>query len=161
MANSVYWEVLKDVKRRLQSDLRFAVEDNDSTLPIKDENITIRKSLDVDKGIDTPALIITPGDMRVDVTAGTNVRDDYAFPVLVQIVDKDANDQYDNLSTYLKWREQIFRAFHQQRLDGCDDVYIGLAREVSWVDPQLWSVHQWFVGGVLLVFIARITRGVT
>lgn len=161
MANAILWDVLQAVQTKLRT-ITFAVMSGDTTQPIVNDAIVIQKSLKLESPPRTPGVIVTPPlRMSINPAAGTNQRDDYAYPVLCQIVDKDGGDRSANLHTYLKWREQIARAFQQQTLSGVSDVYIGHATQVDYVDDKLWNRHQWFVGGVELRYFARLTRGVT
>lgn len=162
MANAILWDILTAVQTRLRDDLTFAAMAGDTTQAIHDDAIVIQKTLKLDSPPRTPGIIITPPlRMGIDPSMGTNARDDYVYPVLCQIVDIDNGDRSSNLHSYLKWREQIARAFQQQSLSGVSSVYIGHVVEVDYVDERLWRRSRNFVGGVELRFYARLSRGVT
>lgn len=57
------------------------------------------------------------GGEAVDPSAGTNLRDDVVYPVSVVILSSE-NRSNTNRERNLKWRQQIRRAFHHQRLSG-------------------------------------------
>ncbi len=155
-------QIQDEVVRRLREDLSFEPLEDDPVRRIDPDNITVRKVADLEKPIDTPAIIVTGGrQVAVPPSGGTNERDDYPFSVVIQIIDNDSGDQYQNRATYQEWGEKIARAFNQQTLSGIPDVYIGLATQINYLDPKIMQRHRQFVGGVVGVFIARLTRGVT
>lgn len=160
MADAILWQVMENMQKVMREEMSFGPAGNDQSLPIDARNIMIRKDAGVEHGLDYPAIVITPARrMNVNPAAGTNVRDDYPYPVLVQILDRDSNTPDENLRTHLKWREQIARSFQQQKLDDVSEVYISAVTEVDYVDARLWKRHDYFVGGVECRFMARLTRG--
>ena len=54
---------------------------------------------------------------------GTNIRDDVHYPVMVTILAADNQDLTTNQEQYLKWREQINRAFRNQGLSAVPEIY--------------------------------------
>jgi hypothetical protein len=155
-------QIQNAIRTRLVDELDFNPEFGDPARAINDASITIRKISDIEKPLNLPGIIIAAGSrMSVPSRGGTNERDDYPIPVVIQIVDNDNGDQYANRETYQVWAERIARAFNQQTLSGVEEVYITLAQTVDYIDPKLMKQHRKFVGGVVCVFIARATRGVT
>lgn len=159
MADAFEKQITEAVKTRLQS-LTFAVQGSDrGPAPTA---IYIAHDRDKDGGYDLPSLLITPGrDFDIDPMEGPNCKDDYTYPVLVQVLRRRSTDYEGDLATVPKWLEQIYRAFHQQKLIGVTEVYIGLARRVSRHNLKDWVLNTNFDGGVLLLFKTRLSRGIT
>jgi hypothetical protein len=158
MSEAVYMQILETVRDKLRDEFSFGSQGG--VRPISRDAIVIKKTMDL-KFVQTPGIIVHPGRVLIDPTMGTNARDDYAYPVLCQIIDRDASDDIAGLKSYLKWQEQIARGFQQQKLTGVDELYIGTVRQVDVVDERLFRRHPWFVSGVVMTFLTRMTRGVT
>lgn len=170
MADAVLWQILEAVQTRLQG-MTFAAQGTDTLPTIHDDAIVIRKYT---RGRDNegsfqndrkPGIVLClPGRAVRDPQAGTNLRDDVQYAILAQIISADHDDRLRNLRTYLKWQEQIAKAFHNQRVSdddfdgGC--VSIGMAVSVDNVDETQWVQHANFVAGVELHFISREPRGI-
>lgn len=109
-----------------------AVEAKIKLLDLDGLTTVITRKLPTDRGIgDTgadiplPAVVIsTMGIEAQPQNQGTNQRDDVDYPVNVTILAADNGDLVTNQARYLKWREQINRAFRNQRLDGVPEIMI-------------------------------------
>lgn len=114
----------------------------------------------------TPGLVITPPKtIRAPADAGTNVRDDVMYPVLIQLVDTDGQERILNFQSYAKWLEQIRRACHARswpevEINRYGDVFQSYAEVTSTVDLKAWKKHKKFVAGVAVVFTVREPRGI-
>ena len=173
MADAVLWQILESVRDGLRTDLTFQAQGTDSVKTIQSDAIVIRKVISKQRESELPEkderkpgiLICPPRSVLRNPQAGTNERDDAVYYVLCQIIDGDGFRDDRHLKTYLKWQEQIAKYFHAQPLlDVQADegiVNIGHAIETEVVDDTLFVKHEHFVGGVLLEFISRETRGVT
>lgn len=67
-----------------------------------------------------PCVIVFPGAPEFD-DGGTNLRDDWTYPVAVAVVSQESgaeNPQQTNRARNLLWRERIRKLFHQKRLPG-------------------------------------------
>lgn len=95
---------------------------------IDNEDIVIRK-LPSDRGTsfevngESTIIISPPGVEGQSDSAGTNLRDDIEYPVIVTILRADNQDLESDLNLGLLWREKINQAFRQQRLPGVPSVY--------------------------------------
>lgn len=49
---------------------------------------------------------------------GVNVRDDSGYPFLVTLCTGNSQGKSERMGDIAKWRQKIFRAFHQQKLSG-------------------------------------------
>jgi hypothetical protein len=65
-----------------------------------------------------PGAFITPAPERQDSRAGTNQRDDVGYGVAIVVVRVSNKDLISNEDATLLWRQQINKAFRNQRLDG-------------------------------------------
>jgi len=105
-----------------------------------------------------PGIVITPeGQESAPAGHGTNLRDDIGYPVLVTLLAADNEQIAGAMELPLLWREQIARAFRQQRLLTVDEV-IGCT-----VEPQTVIATEAYQRGVLqsavlLRFISRERR---
>ena len=161
MADSIWLKILEGVQARVDSVVYSSERGDNMAYPSPDSTI-IQEDFDSDYGYAFPSLLIIPGfEHKIDPLDGTNERDDYVYPVMVQIIDRKSMDYAVGAPSHLKWREQIARAINQQKLAGVPEVYIGLATSVSRVNRDLWEQHRYFVGGVEMYFKTRLTRGLT
>lgn len=107
-----------------------------------------------------PTIQISPLEQEtMSPKAGTNLMDDVGYPVQVAMLSLDQQDQAAFRARYLKWREQIARAFRQQRLPGVPEVYSCAVEPNSIVDDAIWLRQQIWAGLLLLRFITREPRG--
>ena len=111
-------------------------------------------------GVPMPAIVVSPVKEGMDPKAGVNAFDDVTLPVLVSIVEND--NQESTLELHLdrhsKWREQIARAFHNQRLPGVNEIYQCAVEPGNPIDGPSWS-NNLYASGHLLKFTARVPRG--
>ncbi len=130
-----------------------------SLLDIPNANIVIHKAAEESK-VPKPAVIISPAGPETMVpTAGTNVRDDVGYPVFVGIVAADNRDQTTDRAKYLKWREQIARAFRNQHLPGVTEVYTMQIETRDVVSPS-WFTNNLFVSSMVIRCVSREVRGI-
>ena len=159
MADSIWLNCLTQTKARLDS-MTFTSMGNDNWGYPQPSSTIIQQDFDPNYGYQYPSFVIIPGfDYQIQEDIGPNEKDDYYYPVMVQIIDKKSFNYSQGSASHLKWREQIVRAFHHSKLTGVPEVYIGLARGVSRVNKDMWEAHRDFVGGVELTFKTRLTRG--
>lgn len=129
------------------------------------ENLLIRKApgdRDIGSGetYSFPAIQISPGSSEsMDASAGTNRRDDVIYPVLVTILAADNQNQEQNFSRYLGWRERIARAFRNQPLVGVEEVYQCEISPQDIVEPQAFWRQNLYSSSLLLNFKSREPRG--
>ncbi len=121
-------------------------------------NVYKKMALD-DKNAKFPAVFLTPADAEKVLPSGTNVRDDWGRPVVVQIVDRNTQDYEKNMDQYLLWRERIMRYFINQRLAGVPEVYQCKIEPDVIFDPKL-PAFAFLVSAFVIRCITRETRGV-
>ena len=129
-----------------------------SLLSIPNANIIIHKAAEESK-VKKPGVVISPAGVETMVpTAGTNTRDDVGYPVFVGIVAADNRDQSINRAKYLKWRQQIARAFRNQRLPGVTEI-INMHVETRDIVAPSWFANNLFVSAMVVRCISREVRG--
>lgn len=133
---------------------------------IADANIVLRnrasdRFIGTGKDVEFPAIVVAipQGSETTNVTSGTVFGDDTGYPVLVVILDSYP-ESLEPQSNHLKWREQIMRAFQNQRLPGVSEVMYGQDEPGVIVSPTDWPAGT-FRSHVGLRFFARQTRGLT
>ncbi len=107
-----------------------------------------------------PCIFVTFEGEREIEKGGTNVRDDILYPVRVSLYDLKPASWDRPLNKFTLWRQQIYRAFREQRLPGVPEVYTCKPETQLICDPKL-PYYSHFITGLLLRFIARDIRGLT
>jgi len=129
-------------------------------------NVVVRK-LPLDRGlgaglpIQFPAVLLTPERETMDPTAGVAGLDDVVYGVRVTVVDVDNQEStlLANLDKYSLWREQIARAFRNQRLSGVPEVINAHVDPADPILPDAWQDNL-YAAGLLLRFVSREPRSV-
>lgn len=108
-----------------------------------------------------PGIIICPfGKEQMLPTEGTNVRDDVGYPILVSILASNNQDlSTNNQPLYLKWREQIARAFRNQRLPGILEIY-RVAVEPAAISLPAAFLANYYHSALVLRATSREVRGI-
>jgi len=104
-----------------------------------------------------PCVIVTTEGERETFTEGTNVRDDVTYPVRVWIAVREGERETFR-PTYLRWREQIARAFHHQPLAGVAEVLVCTVRPLA-LNTDRRPEYQLLVSGLAIDCTARVPRG--
>lgn len=113
-----------------------------------------------------PCVILSTMEAEaLNAEAGTNARDEIIYPVGVTIVSEvDVKPEYGHVEEghdrHLKWREQIRKAFINQRLPGVSSIW---RTNVRMRVPQIAGLIADGLEGsaMVLEFISRETRGLT
>jgi hypothetical protein len=129
------------------------------------DNIVIQK-LPLDRplvgsgGIGLPAIVLSPRREAMPITAGTNGLDDVQHDVLVAMFDRDNQEPtlQLNLDRQLLWRQQVARAFRNQRLTGVPEVINAAVEPAEGLLQEAWK-QELLVSALLLRFTSRETRG--
>lgn len=118
--------------------------------------------------IDPPApfVMIAPfGGETIDPGAGTNLRDDIVYPVLIAILDPNgqANGQTQGAADrdqVAGWRQQIRRLFHNKitAFSGIASVFNSVVQPQAIVDPPMWIERSMFVSGLVVRVSSREAR---
>jgi hypothetical protein len=111
-------------------------------------------------GVKFPAILLAPfGAETMDPAAGTNVRDDTVYPVLVGIVAADNRSQTASFETYLGWRESIRKKFHNNisAFSGVSSVFNSVVSPLAIVDAPAWLKNS-FVSGLIVRVSSREAR---
>ncbi len=127
------------------------------------DNVTVRK-VPIDRhlvGEGLPAVVISPRRSTMPPTAGTNGLDDVSYDVLIAIFDRDNQEATLelNLDRQLLWREQIARAFRNQRLSGVPEVIDAAVESADGLLEDGWK-QELMVSALLVRFTSRETRGI-
>jgi hypothetical protein len=76
---------------------------------------TTKPSVLPGKPVTYPCILLAPyGPEGLDPNAGTNIRDDVVYKVLLAILAADNQDQAQSFNKYLTWRESLRKLFHNQ-----------------------------------------------
>lgn len=170
--SSTCLRLLEEVQKRLQG-MSFAPQGSDRVQSISPRNIVIWKTgLAVREGeeelqhVATPGLVITPPKtISAPSSAGTNLRDDVMYPIMIQLIDTDGQERFTGMPSYLKWLQQIRRACHARSWPEVEialygDVFQSYAEITNTMDVKAWKRHPKFVAGVAVVFTVREPRGI-
>ncbi|MCY2964854.1 MAG: hypothetical protein NT069_14655 [Planctomycetota bacterium] len=105
-----------------------------------------------------PAVLIAPhGAERIDPAAGTNLRDQIVYPVLVAIVAADSPDPSDRFELFSLWRDRLRTTFHFSRFESLDCFRVEV-EPLDLVDREVWSQRQLWLSRLLLRCFTRILR---
>lgn len=168
--SSVVYFVVSDGLESLHARCLTAVQARIRSLTLSglpSDNVVVRK-LPVDRNlaasgaIGLPAIVLSPRRAEMPPTTGTNSRDDVHYDVLVAIFDRDNQEPtlQLNLDRHLLWREQIARAFRNQRLTGVAEVINAQVEPAEGLLDDAWK-HELMASALLLRFTSRETRGFT
>jgi len=163
---------MESIKNTLQ-EMSFSPQGKDTCGAVKPENIVIRKvgmSTRSDEKatlpqISTPGIVITP-PRRVSLpnNMGEVQMDWVIYPVAIEIVDNDATDRDSNLRTYMKWEQQIVRAFNCHSytdIDVSSTCAYSFAEVPSTLDEKLWLRSPGkVVASIVVTVFSRETRGI-
>ena len=149
LTTAVAWDILQAVQTKIVSlDL--------SRLP--PENVVIRK-LVLERFIPKPGIALAMIGDRMPTNEGTCNSDDVTYSMLLVIYDIDNQEPtfQAHIAEYLSWKEQIAKAFRNQRLPGAATVYRGSVEPAETVIPEAWK-NQLFATALVLKFISRELR---
>ena len=130
---------------------------------IDSANIIVRK-LDSDRGVDDgtyslPMIVVSTIGLEQNQPA-TNERDDVGYPVMVTILAADNQDLSTNHDKYLRWREQIARAFRNQNLSAVPEIYTARIEPGPIVSPTAFWDRNTFHSALVVRCMSREVRGV-
>jgi hypothetical protein len=122
------------------------------------EKLPLTRNLATDVGL--PAILLSPQRSAMPPGDGTNVLDDVRYDVLVTVVDRDNQEPtlQANLDRHLLWRQQIARAFRNQRLPGVPEIINAEVEQADALVEEAWK-RELMTSSVLLRFTSRETRG--
>lgn len=152
--------VLYRCLRAVQARLQLLTLEGIASSSIVVQKIPLDRSLGTAAGHQLPALLVSPEQESMDPKAGVNQRDDVGYGVRVTIVDRDNQERTReaNLGHYLLWRQQIARAFRQQRLSGVAEIYTCIVEPDQVVGSEAWAKNL-FASSLVLRFLSREGRG--
>ncbi|HEX3725834.1 MAG TPA: hypothetical protein VHV08_06310 [Pirellulales bacterium] len=168
--SSVVYFVVSDGLEALHSRCLTAVQARIGSLALPglpSENIVVHK-LPLERRLGPtstsalPAVIISPRRTAMPPAGGTNNLDDVDYDVLVAILDRDNREPTlaANLDRHLLWRQQIARAFRNQRLSGVAEVINAAVEPAEGLLEEAWK-RELMVSALLLRFTSRETRGMS
>lgn len=152
-ADSIHSRCLAAVQSRIRMLALEGVADERVII----EKIPVARNLEPE---DLPTIIIAPKRAAMPSDAGTNGLDDVHYDVLVALVDSDNQQPTDVelLDRQLLWRQQISRAFRNQRLPGVPEVINSAAEPDDGPHEHGWR-HELFNTALRLRFTSREPRG--
>jgi hypothetical protein len=111
-------------------------------------------------GAGLPAIVLSPQRTAMPTAAGTNGADDVHYDILVAIFDRDNQEPTLelNLDRHLLWRQQIAKAFRNQRLPGVPEVITSEVEPAEGLIDEAWK-RELMVSALRLRFTSRETRG--
>ena len=128
-------------------------------LTVPPERIYLRKLL-LDRNLELPAIVVSlPPNSQETFEPATNMEDDIGYPVLVSFLAASNQDLEvdDRLTTD---REVVLSKFRFQGIMGVTDmVYFCRPEPFPVIDMSLFQQANLDVGGFILRFISRQTRG--
>lgn len=155
-ANSIHYRCLLAVQSRIQV-LSLAGVANDS---VRIQPFPIPRDFGTGLTYSLPCVLVSPyGNERADEGQGTNIRDDFGYPIPVAMIAAN-NHSLAVENAKLKWREQIIRAFQNQRLPGVAESIRSIVEPGPVVVPADWTKQYW-ASSVTIRCICRATRGLT
>lgn len=175
MPDAVAWDILNAVQDELQTMQaagNFAPMGGERVKEIQSNSIVIRKLIrgrrqDERKqlGVSKPAILIGYSGSVTPADEGENCTDDTTYTIVIQIIDDDNKTRNAYLRTYLKWAQNVRRAFHNKALAAVmtDEgrVNIAAAEEVDNLDERVWIRDGDMVAAVEAKFLSRGTRAIT
>lgn len=142
----------------IEARLAGLVMTTDSGVSVPNATIYKQVILGPEGGISYPCILLTHEGGRETQERTTTGKDDIGYPINVFVVDRHGTDFKTKRKTWLKWRQQVFRALRNQRLAGVTECQIVKMEPDAVFDPKLPSYQQ-----VILGFTARCvcreTRG--
>ena len=87
--------------------------------------------------------------------------DEVVYPVRVMMFDTRGKDTAEKRSKRFQWRRRIRQAFLNQRLTGVSEVFDCDVQMKVIVDPPTLELYDKLVGGLVLKFRVRETRGLS
>jgi len=122
------------------------------------EKVPTGRNLSAGSGL--PAIVLSPERAAMPASAGTNGADDVHYDVLVAILDRDNQEPTlaANLDRHLLWRQQIARAFRNQRLPGVPEVINSEVEPAEGLLDEAWK-RELMASALRLRFTSRETRG--
>jgi hypothetical protein len=166
--SSVVYFVVTDGQESLHTRCLAAVQARICALALlglPNNNVVVRK-LPFDRrlgsadGLGLPAAVVSPRRSTMPPTTGTTGLDDVDYDVIVTILDRDNQEPSlaENLDRHLLWRQQIARAFRNQRLPGVPEVIHAAVELEDGPAEDAWK-HQLMVSALRLRFTSREPRG--
>lgn len=108
-----------------------------------------------------PAILVAPfGAEGASTTAGTNIRDDITYQVVVGFIAEDKQSQSDSLGVYLLWRERIRRAMTSGRFASVPAMVSLSCVPLDVVDPTAWF-SDLFASALRVECTVREPRSIT
>ena len=130
---------------------------------IDSEHVLIEKvpaGRNLSTAIGLPAIVLSPERAAMPAAEGTNGADDVHYGVLVSIFDRDNQEPSlgANLDRHLLWRQQIARAFRNQRLPGVPEVINSEVEPAEGLLDEAWK-RELMTTAMRLRFTSRESRG--
>lgn len=105
-----------------------------------------------------PCVLVSPYGTEDMSSGGTNLEDDYGYPVVVSIVAATSGDMIAHQDKYLYWRELCMKAFHNKRLSGVTDAWRCVVRPGSIADFATFASSAYFASFFTVTVFVRKVR---
>lgn len=129
-----------------------------SGVSVPNERIYKRIVPEPDATVEFPCILLTHEGNRESQDGTTTGKDDIGYPVNVLVCDRHGADFVTKRKTWMKWRQQVFRALRNQRLAGVTESLIVRMEPLTMFDPKLPS-YQHVILGFVARCVCRETRG--
>lgn len=156
--DSIFDRILDAVQARIQS---LSLSGISATSVLIKKLLTGRMIRDLSDTSALPAIMLTPETPAFTAMAGTNVRDDMGYRILVTMIHADNQEATleANLTRQTLWYEKIGKAFRNQQLTGVNEVTTCTLQPAGYVDASAW-MENLLVSQIVLQFTSREARGI-
>lgn len=121
--------------------------------------VHVRWSVPNPTGLIFPLVFVLGAGEAEHIQPATNQSEDWGWPVVIQIADRNDQDDQTNKGTYALWRERLIKRFLSQRLLGVPDIFDCAVEPGPIFDKDL-PLYQFMVSGFTLRLKTRERRGV-
>ncbi len=121
----------------------------------------LRRLVEQPDGITLPAVLITPLRETMRPTEGVMSKDDVGYGVLITTVSADNQEPTleANLNRETLWRQQIARAFRNQRLSGVSEIINAWVEPADFIKLPEW-LNNLLASSLAVRFVSREVRGI-
>ncbi len=154
--DAVHWRCITDIQAKMVLLGLSSIVSGSIIL----RKLPIEEGIGEEGGVPLPCVILSPTKEQIKHSSGTNKQDDIGYGVQVVVLSSTGEEREIALEngTYMKWREDISRAFRHQKLPNVAESWDCYVEPLDSIIP-----HAWFKGLVATAFVLRIfcreTRG--
>lgn len=153
-ADSVWWRCLEAAQAVVQG-LLLTGQPPSKGIPAN--QVYLQKTFD-DSALQFPCVLLMPPQSGEKFSYATNVMDDVSYPVWIGILDRQPAKWQKDLQQELNWRQQLQRAFRNQRLATVPEIWKTDITFNPAIDPK-HPLMTYLVNSFVLWFVSREIRG--